>query len=298
MATNTAKMGALMFKGMNKIVAAKVDDTRYFEKLLNVETSDKAYEVSQSIGDFGTVPRKPEGTNTRYDDPIMGFNKTFFHLAYSLGYRITEEAVEDDQYAILGKPMANKLGHSCVITQEYLAASIFNNGFGDATNQPDGVPLFTANHPLLGGGFYGNAPTTPVALSTAALQTAFNSMQLTVDDRGKLIAYKPKLLVVHPNLQYTAQTLLRSILLPGTSNNDVNVIAGEVEPFVYPYLTNPNAWFLLCDKQEHELVWYNRKKVTFKDYVDHGSDDRLYKASFRISSGNRGWRGTYGSSGS
>ena len=165
---NQQAFGALMAPGLRKVFFDEYQKhPEVYSQIFNVDTSNRQFEVDQDVTGFGLVPVKPEGQVSSFDDPIQGYNQTYVHTVYSLGYRITQEAYEDDLYKVLGKRMSSKLGDSCRYTREIQAASVFNNGFGDVG--PDGVSLFNANHPLVQPGlFYANRPSTPVALSQTA----------------------------------------------------------------------------------------------------------------------------------
>ena len=54
----------------------------------------------------------------------------------------------------------------------------------------------------------------------------------------------PKKLIVLPDLEFTALTILQSVQVVGTDFNDANVIKGRLDPVVLDYLEDPEAWFL------------------------------------------------------
>ena len=297
MTTLRNNFAGLMAPGLRKVFFDRYNGypTQYI-LIFNEETSARQFEVSLGIEAFGLVPHKPEGKGIQYDDPIQGYSKTFIHTTYGLGYRITREAYEDDQYKILGPRMSKMLGKSCAVTKEILAAALFNNGFGDIG--PDGVSLFNSGHPLEGGGAYGNRPTTTAALSQTSLQAALTSYRQTVDGRGLLINLRPRYLVVPPQLEFYARELVGSALKPDSANNNINAIMGSLDIIVWDYLTSPTAWFLVADKEDHNLRWFNRRPLSFKDTDDFDTDDAKFKADWRSSVGYEGWRGVYGAPGS
>lgn len=297
MTTFRQNMAAFMAPGLKVHFATALDNyPKQFEQIFNMNTSDKAFEVGQGVVDLGLMPEKLEGKGIQYDDPTQGYNNTYVHRTYALGYRVTREAVEDDQYKILGPRMSRFLGKSAGQTREIQAASLFNNGFGNVG--PDGVSLFNAAHPLERGGSYGNRPTTPTALSQTALQLALTSFRRTVDGTGKLIQLRPKFLVVPPELEFYARELINSTLKPDGNNNNVNSIQGTLDIVVWDYLTNPTAWFLTADKMEHSFQWYDRRKLAFDSSDDPDTEDSKFKASYRASWGWDDFRGVYGSPGS
>ena len=292
-----ANFGALMSPGLKTVFFNRYNEKQpQFENIFNINKSDRQFEVTQGVTAFGLVPEKPEGRGVQYDDPIQGYNNTYQHLTYALGYRLTSEAYEDDQYKMLGPKMSKMLGKSCNVTREILATGILNNGFGDVG--PDGVSLFNAAHPLEAGGSAGNRPLTPVALSQTSLQSALTSFRRSVDGRGLLIDLKPRYLVVPPELEFYARELIGSELKPDSQNNNINAVMGSLDIQVLDYLSNPTAWFLTSDKEEHSLQWFNRRPVSWHDATDFDTDDAKYKVDWRSSVGYDDYRGVYGNPGS
>lgn len=298
MATNRQTMSALMFPGLKKILKDRMNVPTIFRSIMQVRDSTRAFETEQGITGFGYVPLKREGEEAAYDDPIQGFPKVFLHEAYSLKYRITREAIDDDQYGELGKRMAANLEVSCRATQERLAGFVLNNAFTDATGSPDGMPLCSTAHPLLGGGVYGNMPTIPAALSGPSLQNGITTLRRTLTDRGIQSMYKATHLVVPPELQFLAKQLMASTKVLGSNYNDPNPVMGEFNVIVDDYITNPDMWFLMVEQDQRPIIWYDRVAITPEDYTDNSTRDVVFGVYFRSSAGFNGWRGIYGSPGS
>jgi len=115
----------------------------------------------------------------------------------------------------------------------------------------DGQPLFSANHPLVSGGVNANTPATQTDLNETSLEAAVIQIAAWTDERGLLIAAKPRKLVVPPALQFVATRLLETELRVGTADNDINALKnnGSIPEgyTVNNYLTDTNAWFLCTD---------------------------------------------------
>jgi hypothetical protein len=126
-----------------------------------------------------------------------------------------------------------------------------NNGFTTGFNGGDGVPLFSTQHPLVSGGTNSNRPSTAADLNETSLEAAVIQIAAWTDERGLLIAAKPKKLIVPPALQFVATRLLETELRVGTNDNDINAIKNNGSiPGGYTvnnYLTDSNAWFLTTD---------------------------------------------------
>lgn len=253
--------------------------------LFRRKTSVRQYEDISYIAPFGTIPTKTEGAAVTFDDPIQGFDKRYLHLTYALAYRITQEMQEDELYKIINQFPAS-IGRSMAETRNISGAGIYNDGF-DATVRTggDGKELFATDHPLVGGGNQKNELTSPANLSADSLEQALIDLRSTTDDRGKLLVIRAKILVVPPELEWTARKLLNSQLDPDSANNAINPAAQTgLKLVVNDYLTSTNAWFLLGS--DHTVTWYDRimpSNAPMKN--DFDTDDAKFKARARWSNG-------------
>ena len=71
-------------------------DAPVHPRVVNVETSKRAYEESMRISGLGTLVLKAEGTPVAYDEPVIGDRKRTLNATYALGYRVPMELIEDD----------------------------------------------------------------------------------------------------------------------------------------------------------------------------------------------------------
>lgn len=92
------------------------------------------------------------------------------------------------------------------------------------------------------------------ALSAAALQAAITAMLKQTNSAGKRLNLRPRYLLVPPDLLFTALTLVNSTLVPGSANNDANVLKGAVEPISVAQFTDPTDWYLICDPAQLESI--------------------------------------------
>jgi hypothetical protein len=175
-------------------------------------------------------------------------------------------------------------------TKQVKAAAILNNGFtnSQAYYGGDGVPLFSASHPLVNGGFNSNIPTTPADLNETSLENAVIQIAAWTDERGLLIAARPRKLVVPPSLQFVATRLLETSLRVGTNDNDINAIKNNGSiPEGYTinhFLTDTNAWFLTTDVP-NGMKHFIRAPLDTKMDGDFDTGNVRYKARERYSFG-------------
>lgn len=55
-----------------------------------METSKKAYEQDVQVTGFGLATVKGQGAPIQYDGEEQGFVNTYTHIAYALGYIVTD----------------------------------------------------------------------------------------------------------------------------------------------------------------------------------------------------------------
>lgn len=299
MTTNRAMFPDLLAEGLNELIQMKYKHyPKQFERFFNMKTSKKQKETDSSVSGFGVFSAKNEGSSISYEDPLQGYDVSYTHITYAKGFRVTEEMYDDDLYGAMEK-MAVALGMSARQTVEIEAAKIFNYGFATTIfTGGDAKALFATDHPLTGGGTYQNKPTTDADLSMTSLQAAIQNMEDCTDDKGLLLAIKPKLLVVPSELKWTARELLGSDQKPYTANNEINALMDEGLTYsVWNYLTDSDAWFLLADKSEHNLKFFWRKQFVSEDEDDFDTGDHKFKGTMRFKCGFSDWRGAYGTSG-
>jgi phage major head subunit gpT-like protein len=284
-----------------------------FSKIFNVENSEKAFEDDVQYAGVPPMPEKTEGGAVLYQDAIQGGSIRYIHLTYALGCRASFELIDDDQYKII-EQVPKALSRSASFTKEMVPWNVFNNGFV-SLKTIDGLPLFSTSHPLLGGvaatniapgvsniiasgGTYPNRPTTDTDLSFTAIQFMSNMFERLPDSMGMPIVMKPRILVLPPPLKFIARELLGSPGKPGTGDNDINSLLGEDLTYTLAhYITSDSTWYAVCEKSQHQLIFFWRKKPD-NDYDDDFDTDSVkVKTKMRFSAGASHWLGTWGTVG-
>lgn len=251
-----------------------------------------------TVASFGTVPIKAEGANVVYDEMAQGYDKTYQADAYELAFRTSKEALDDEQEEIVSDA-ARALGASMTYAYNVDHANIYNNAFTSTTGSPDAVALMVTNHPLVGGGTTGkNALTTAADLSVSALRDLLNDMADTVDDAGKLVHVRPKVLLVPFELKWLATELIQSAGRSDTPDRADNAFKDDgLRIVAWPYLTDSDAWFLLDDSSRHNVRSYWREKPNVMHDWSFESSSMLIKCRARWVRGWSDWRGVAGSAG-
>lgn len=265
-------------------------------RLANMNTSKRAFEEDYKLAGFGTLREKVEGGPVPYEDIRPGLPKRYVWTTYALGFRITQEMMEDDLYGIMGNKMSRALGRSARNNQEIVMHAPLNNAFDSQyVGFNPGEPLIGV-HNLQRGGQIRNAPITDTDLSLPALQAAIEHFHSLTDESGIPAVYQPKTLVHGIGNYFLANQLLKSPQLPGTNLNDINQVNREgITPHLSHYLVDDDAWFVMASV--HDLNYYERRPFTVSSTDDFRTGDAEFKGTRRNGSGFGDWRGIYGSRG-
>ena len=298
MAISRAQLLKELLPGLNALFG--LEYARYGEEhkeIYETETSERSFEEETKLSGFSAAPVKAEGTALSYDNAQEAWTTRYNHETIALGFSITEEAIEDNLYDSLSARYTKGLARAMAYTKQVKAAAVLNNGFNNAYTGGDGVALFSSAHPLVNGGTNANSPSTPADLNETSLENAVIQIAAWTDERGLLIAAKPKKLIVPPALQFVATRLLETELRVGTNNNDINAIKNNgVVPEGYTvnhFLTATNAWFLTTDVP-NGLKHFVRTPLQNSMYGDFDTGNVRYKARERYSFGWSDPLGVYG----
>jgi hypothetical protein len=291
----------LLHVGLDEVLFMKYKEKKpVYAEIFDVRGSDRKSEEVSGFSGFSSLVNKPEGTAITYDDPYQGYKTTLTHLTQGLAFRVTKEMQDDDLYNVI-KRMPAALADTVVRFKDVSGAAVFNGGFaGTGTTYMtgmDGQPLFSASHPLTGGGTYPNI-ITAADLSVSSLDEALYTMRLTVGDRNELLDLDPKILLVAPQNERNAYELVHSSGRPDTANRADNWVATQgLKVVVWNRLTDSDAWFLLTSKDQHNLVWFNRQDLETDSDRDFNTKDLLYSVTTRFSVGWVDFRGVFASAG-
>ena len=302
MAISRAQLLKELLPGLNALFG--LEYARYGEEhkeIYETETSERSFEEETKLSGFSAAPVKNEGQAIAYDNAQEAWTARYNHETIAMGFAITEEAVEDNLYDSLSSRYTKGLARAMAYTKQVKAAAVLNNGFSSAITYGDGVSLFSTAHPLVNGGTNSNRPTTGADLNETSLENAVIQIAGWTDERGLLIAAKPKKLIVPPSLMFVATRLLETELRVGTTDNDINALKnnGSIPDgyTVNHFLTDTNAWFLTTDVP-NGLKHFVRMPLATNMDGDFDTGNVRYKARERYSFGVSDPLGIFGSPGS
>ena len=294
----SAQWAKSLWPGINKWYGDEynqypVEWTNIFDQ----EKSTRQYEEDVGMSGYGLLQVKNEGNPISYDSARQGFTTRYNHIVYALGFVITREIFDDDQYDVVGKRRAQGLAFSVRQTKEVIGANVLNNAFSASYTGGDGVALISNAHPNVSGGTWSNRPTTYADLSEASLEQAYIDIADFRDDRGLRIAVMPNKLIIPRQLTFEAERILKTAQRVGTANNDINALKqmgmfpGGIH--VNHYLTDAENWFIKTNAK-NGLKYYERNGDEFGMDSDWDTENAKYKARFRCSFGWTDARGAYG----
>lgn len=276
----------LLWPGVAEVFGdAYKDKPEYWRSIFEEQKSDKHLEITVAASYYGLAPIKGEGAPIQYDQAREGAKYTHTNTTYALGYIVTREELEDNQYERVAKARASELARSMRATKETAHANVLNRAFNASYLGGDGVVLCSTAHPTAISGTQSNRLAVDADLSEASIEDMVKLIVNFKNDRGIRIQVMPRQLIVPVNEMFNATRYVNSTLRPASANNDVNAINYmNVLPdgiMVYPYLTDDDAWFITTD-QKSGLKSFNRREVDFDKDEDFGTENARSKSTMRF----------------
>jgi len=267
------------------------------------KTKDRDY---HGISGLGMWVDATEAEGGGYEDPALGYPKTFTPGKFWKKFQVSFEAVDQDEYALLKRQdEAKNMGRGARAKVENDTANVLNTGFTVAG--PDGQFLFDIDHPknpeetsivydnLLTGAFSHDN------LEAAEAQMAANFF----DPTGLPIPLIQKPLILYPS---TIKGKVLRVLAeraageqPDTTLRNTNIYAGQYTPVCWRYLDavlggSNTAWFIVFPELGYfKIIW--GAKPSFSAWVDEDLELYKFKGRMIYDCGYINWRGAFGSTG-
>lgn len=271
-----------------------------------IDDSTKNYIVNDISG-LGIWEASNELASGNYEDPVLGYSKTYTQGKFIKKFQTSFEAVDQDEYALLKKEGdAKQMGNGARARVEIDTAQTFINMFSVAG--PDGQFGFTTSHPKNReetGTLFSNLLTGSFShdnLELAETQIAANFF----DPKGIPIEQiEDPILLYPPALRGAVDRVLhdRALERPGTTNRDINRFAGRYTPVEWRYLAaggifggSNTAWYIVFKQLGFfKIIW--SQKPHFTSWIDEEVDAYKFKGRMLYSCGYDNWRGAFGSTG-
>jgi len=277
----------VFFKAMD----ATVGDYERIATIVPSESDEESYPW------LGAVPNMREFKDERMPLGLLEHDYSIKNKTWESSIAIEREAIEDDKLGQI-RLRVQSLAREARRHIDELVFTLLKNGFSATCY--DGQYFFDTDHVDGDSGTQSNKGTT--ALDASSLQAAITAMMKYKDDRGKFLGVVPDLLVVPPDLQWTAMELLESTYWPTDNTKKANnVLKGKLDLLVSPYLTDTNDWFVLSTKGVVKpVILQSRMPVEFAALeADSESgfmrDQYIYGVRARYNAGYGLWQMAYGS---
>lgn len=274
-----------------------------YTSLFDVQTSDKSIEQFFNMAGFGPVAQwDSDGQPMNWDEPIMGSRYTWTHQDYALAWAVTHKAIRDDLYQKMGKDLVTAAALSTRHTIEQTCMNVFNDGF--ANTGYDNVSFFSASHPRLDGGLIDNLLPAS-ALTESALETALIEIKRAVNERGQPVVYTPTVLLIPPDLEFTAKKILNlstTVRVTDSTTATVkgsgavpNILEGIIpQIIVSPYLTSTSHYYIGCAPNQRFTKFFWREKPTYDAWKDFDTKGVANSVNFAFSVGYTNHKGWFG----
>lgn len=272
-----------------------------WKQIFEEREGDLMTEYLAAASGFGLARQKTESSPITYDSDGEDYVNKATQITYGLGYQVTREELEDNQYTEVSLPRAENLAFSMNTTIELSHANIFLNGFSNSFIYGDLQPLFSNAHPTKSGP-QSNLPTVNADFSEASLEDMCKRILLALNSRGLNINIRPDQLIVSAADEFNATRVLQSQLRSGSANNDINAVkhmgllpGGVV---VNPYLgvESTQAWYVQTTAPRGLVSIWKRKPELEKDN-DFDTENLKAKVTARWVPTVGDWRSVYGAAG-
>ena len=270
-----------------------------YDKFFNVQTTTERFKrfiIGSGLG-IGAV--KEEGAGGTYDESKEAWNIQTTQVTYSLGFKITREAMEDGHVIDQVEVCTRTCKSGMRVTEEIIHAQILNFLTDSGHLGGDGVIGLSTVHPTTAGGTYSNTLATPAVLSEASYESALILNLNMVDERNIPIQMiGDNAIMIHPNNVYNHKRVIGGTERPATADRDINALKArgdlQYEPIINPYLTNPNT-FIIRNDIEDGFVSLKRRPLELNSINVQNTDVAEYLSTMRLTAAMVHPRGFVGS---
>ncbi len=273
----------------------------FFEDVFNVREMRTGIAQSTQVSGYRAAPLVGESQEIPMQRRYEGFAKTYLAVKLAIMCGQSQELIDDLEYDVMADN-ASQLSEAVMESINIAVADVFNSGF--SVNGLDGVPLFSAAHPLVvpGAGTDSNLLGVAADLSSTSMKAMITLLRSQKDMAGKKINIKPEALLVPKEEEFNAIEILQSEMIVNTNNDSVNAVNSiktlyGIKPIVNDYFTDPDAFFVAGAKANHKLMFYWRKRPELGSDYDFRTETALQKISARYAVGYSDYRGIVGTTG-
>lgn len=292
----TAVMANIVGVSINKRLVKDYAAQPKWWKAIAVETPVRDMKEQERIrlNDFASLSTVSENgayTNLAWDDAKETYTPA---KRGNIVYVTLETIINDDVRSVQSIP--KKLARAAGVTINEFVAGLFTANAGEGSTMADTHHVFDAvNH---------QSNLGAAALDATSFGAAMAAIAKMSDTASQRMGLAGKWLLIPPDLEQAAFTLLYSQLKPGSDDNDANYFQGRAQYIVVPQFTDTNNWYLLADPAQIELIeiGYLGGQDTPELLVQDGpaagtvftNDAISYKVRWIFGGGWLDYRGAYG----
>lgn len=283
---------------LNDIVDDNIDgaeDSLLLTKWMNVQSMKDAYVDDLEMAGPGLLSEKPEGSEIQAVGLREGFINRYWARTFGGKMIITEEAMDDSKYDRAIR-LALRLKYALFKTADIDATNVLVRGFNTSFVYGDGQCLFSASHPLAGGGTFSNTMATPMSPSRAAMIILTTQMGKAPGHDGVIAGYKPVCIVCPFDQWAVWEGVTGSSHAPEPGAfNEINVINKQnLDVVPIPYWSNTTTNWAALSKVDNGINWKWRKRPSNRAWVDNDNQVMKYSISARWARGVSDPRGAFG----
>ena len=292
---------------MQDVDSEKNNYDKFVSDTFNEKNSKKYAEKTGSMTSLGNFSIVGEGEAAPKDDMQEGFTKLIVHSTFMKGFSCTREMKDDGDIDIMKTAAANfvrsykrtraQLASDALTTE---AASFTFSGKALDKTTGDGKALFAQDHPGKKAGVASQCNVFTNAFGTDAtmLNRLANIGRNFKNQSGVVMGYTFDTIIIPsnvPDLEDMIKRIIRSDLIVGSSNNDVNTQKGLWNLIVDPMwqVTSGKPYILMSSEANKEMngsVFYDRVPLDVKNWVDNDTRNLEWNGYGRMSAGFNDWR--------
>ena len=287
---------------------ASSNDDQVLEAMFNVKKSKKFGERTGGMTEFGNFDIVDEGGIAPQDELQEGYAKLIQHLAFSKGFTVTREMIDDgrlDDAKIIAKNYMKAYKRSklefatkCLVTEG--ASFIYGSRTLDKTTG-DAKGLFATDHPgkKAGVAAQSNVFTNAIGTDVTMLNRLANIGRNFKNESGIINGYTFDTVIIPGNVPALEELLNRIIGtagVVGSANNDINTQKGKWRLVVnhrWEAAAGTAPYMLMSSEANEALqgnVFYNRVDLDIANEIDLKTRNLDWSGYTRFSAGFFNWR--------
>lgn len=224
------------------------------------------------------LPGMREFKGARVHNNVSTDGMILFNKIWEDTISIERVNMERDQFRVY-TPLMSRLGETAKLHRDVLGYGLLSSMLSDTSIKAYDNIAFYGNHNANRTVSFNNKVTG--VLNQPNLQSAIAALRKRRDTAGNVLAaaQKKPLLIVGPDLEFTAAALCSNTMNPvtqpgsgasSTTNQAAtgeNVLKGTFEYHVTPYLATSTEWHLtLVDSYYKPIIWQLEQDIEFQGY--------------------------------